>query len=161
MYRQHYEYLCEIMVNVYNSTSSHYTAMKTYCWTRQASQRSRARRMFRDDFSAIRLASSGGRLRPSFLHVCCRTVHSCKEKDENKDYRLLHHSKSNAITSSLVGAATRIPKHRLLMAGMTLLVELQQSTSLHVAMYFSIVLRRACCASLVSWSTSVRTTTVV
>ena len=53
----------------------------------------------------------------------------------------------------------RIPKHRLLMAGITLLVELQQRISLHVAMYFSMVLRRACCAPFVSWSTSVNTTT--
>ncbi len=45
------------------------------------------------------------------------------------------------------------------MAGMTLLVELHTSTSLQVAVYFSIVRRRACWASFVSLSTSVRTTT--
>lgn len=51
--------------------------IRTYCWTLQASQSSRARLVFRDDFSAILLASSGGRLSPSFLHVCCRTLHNC------------------------------------------------------------------------------------
>ena len=62
-------------------------------------------------------------------------------------------------TSSIVGAATLTPRQRLRMAGMTLLVELQQRIIRHVAMYFSMVLLRACWASLVSRSTSVSTTT--
>ena len=48
------------------------------------------------------------------------------------------------ITSLIVGAGTRIPKHLLLIAGMTLLVELQQRMRRHVAVYFSIVLLKAC-----------------
>ena len=62
-------------------------------------------------------------------------------------------------TSSRLGAATLIPRHLLLMAGMTLLVELQHRTSRQVAMYFSMVLRKACWASFDSLSTSVKTTT--
>ena len=62
-------------------------------------------------------------------------------------------------TSSSVGAATLTPKHRLLIAGMTLLVELQHKMILHVATYFSIVLLKACWASFVSRSTSINTTT--
>jgi hypothetical protein len=45
------------------------------------------------------------------------------------------------------------------MAGMTLLVELQTRMSRQVAMYFSIVRRKACWASLDNRSTSVNTTT--
>lgn len=63
-------------------------------------------------------------------------------------------------TSSTEGAATRIPRHLLLIAGITLLVELQHRIRRHVAMYFSIVRRNACWASLVRRSTSVSTTTV-
>ena len=49
-----------------------------------------------------------------------------------------------SFTSSVVGAATLTPKHRLRIAGMTLLVELQHKISLHVAVYFSIVRRKEC-----------------
>lgn len=66
---------------------------------------------------------------------------------------------SFGITSSILGAATLIPKHLLLMAGMTLLVDTQHRISLQVDMYFSIVRRRACWASFVSLSTSVKRTT--
>ena len=48
---------------------------------------------------------------------------------------------------------------RYLMAGMTLLVELVTRMTRQVAMYFSMVLLSACCASFVSLSTSVSTTT--
>lgn len=65
------------------------------------------------------------------------------------------------ITSSTEGAGTRIPKHRLFIAGITLLVELQHKMSRHVAMYFSIVRRSACWASFVSLSTSVSNTTTI
>lgn len=62
-------------------------------------------------------------------------------------------------TSSTAGAGILTPRHRLRMAGMTLDVEFAQRISLQVAIYFSMVRRRPCCASLVSLSTSVRTTT--
>lgn len=62
-------------------------------------------------------------------------------------------------TSSIVGVGTLTPRHRLLIAGMTLLVELQHKMIRQEAMYFSIVLLRACCASFVRRSTSVRMTT--
>lgn len=42
------------------------------------------------------------------------------------------------------GAATRTPKHRLLIAGMTRDVEFDKSISRQVATYFSIVRLRAC-----------------
>ena len=57
------------------------------------------------------------------------------------------------------GAGILIPKHRDLMAGITLLVELQDKMIRQVCMYFSIVLRKACWASLVNLSTSNSTTT--
>ena len=62
-------------------------------------------------------------------------------------------------TSSKDGAATLSPRHLLLIAGMTLLVELQHKINLQLAMYFSMVRRRACWASFVRRSTSVSTTT--
>ena len=71
----------------------------------------------------------------------------------------LYTNKYWSTTSSTVGAATRMIRQRLLMAGITLLVELQHSMSLHVLMYFSIVRLRACWAFFVSLSTSVNTTT--
>ena len=60
----------------------------------------------------------------------------------------------------MAGAAILMPRHRERMAGMTLLVELQQRMRRHVDVYFSMVRRRACWASLVNRSTSVSTTTV-
>ena len=79
---------------------------------------SRARLLvFLEDFSAILLASSGGRLSPSFLHVCCKTTHNCKTNS------YFTSEQERIITSSIVGAGTRIPKHRLFIAGMTLLVD--------------------------------------
>lgn len=49
--------------------------VNSYCWTLQASHSNRAFLKFLPDFSAILLASSGGRERPSFLQVCCSTAH--------------------------------------------------------------------------------------
>ena len=59
----------------------------------------------------------------------------------------------------LAGAGTRTPRHRLRMAGMTLEVELAQRIMRQEAMYFSMVRRSPCCASLLSLSASVSTTT--
>ena len=56
--------------------------------------------------------------------------------------------------SSADGAGTRIPRHLLLMAGIILLIELVQRTTRHLDICFSIVLRRACCASLDNLSAS-------
>ena len=44
----------------------------------------------------------------------------------------------------MVGAATRMAKHRLRIAGITRDVELQQRISRHESIYFSIVRRRPC-----------------
>lgn len=63
-------------------------------------------------------------------------------------------------TSSMLGAGTRTPRQRLRTAGITLLGELQQRISRQDATYFSMVRRKACCASLVSRSTSDRITTI-
>jgi len=62
-------------------------------------------------------------------------------------------------TSSCVGAATLTARHRLRIAGMTRVEELQHRINRHVEQYFSIVRRRACCASFVNRSTSVNSTT--
>lgn len=64
-------------------------------------------------------------------------------------------------TSSTAGAATLTPRQRLRIAGITLLVELQHRIKRHVRVYFSMVRRRACCASFVKRSTSVNTTTAM
>ena len=58
-----------------------------YCWTRQASQRRRAFRKFLLDFSAIVLASSGGRERHSFLQTCCSTAHTWRGEREKERER--------------------------------------------------------------------------
>lgn len=58
------------------------------------------------------------------------------------------------MTSCWVGAATRMPRHRDRMAGMTWEMELAESIRRHVEMYFSIVRRSACWASFVRRSTS-------
>jgi len=58
------------------------------------------------------------------------------------------------LTSCLVGAATLIGRQRLLMAGMTRLVDVQMRINLHEETYFSMVRLRACWASFVSLSTS-------
>ena len=59
----------------------------------------------------------------------------------------------------MVGAGTLTARHLLLMAGISLLVELQTSIRRHVPVYSSMVRLNACWASLVSLSTSVSTTT--
>ena len=64
-----------------------------------------------------------------------------------------------AMTSAWLGAGTRTARHRDRMAGITWLLELATSTIRHVPMYFSIVRRSPCCASLVSRSASVTITT--
>jgi len=63
-------------------------------------------------------------------------------------------------TSSFAGAATLTARHRLRIAGMTRVEELQHKMRRQVAQYFSIVRLSACCASLVKRSTSVNSTTV-
>ena len=63
------------------------------------------------------------------------------------------------LTSSMLGRGTRMARQRLLIGPMTLEVELQQRMRRQVDMYFSIVRRSACWASLVRRSTSVSNTT--
>lgn len=62
--------------------------------------------------------------------------------------------------SSSDGDGTRIPRQRLRMAGITCEMELAHNISRQVAMYFSIVRRKACWASFVNLSTSVSNITV-
>ena len=62
-------------------------------------------------------------------------------------------------TSSEVGAATRMSKHRLLMGAMSLLVLFAQRMMRMFDMYFSIVLRRAAWASRERESASLMITT--
>merc|ERR1719195_1927172 len=111
---------------------------KGYCATLHASTIRIARRRFRPLFSAILVASWAGSTHPSFLATAVSTEQ----------------------ISSCLGAATRTARHRDLMAGMTLLVELVTRMTRQVAMYFSMVLLSACWASFVSLSTSVSTTTL-
>ncbi len=63
-------------------------------------------------------------------------------------------------TSSTLGRGTLTARHLLLMGAITFEVELQHRISRQVDMYFSIVRRKACWASLVRRSTSVSSTTV-
>lgn len=114
-----------------------YVSNCTYCSTLQASSISIARLRFLPLVSANLTANSSGKVKPSRLQIECRIL----------------------FMSEIDGAGTLIPKHRDLIAGRTRDVEFAQSISLHVATYFSIVRRRACCASLVSWSTLVSSTT--
>lgn len=64
------------------------------------------------------------------------------------------------LTSSTLGRGTLTARHLLLMGAITFEVELQHRISRQVNMYFSIVRRKACWASLVRRSTSVSSTTV-
>jgi len=112
--------------------------ISTYCSTLQASSINIARRRFLLLASTIRLANSSGRVSPSRLQIECKIF----------------------FISGAVGAGTLIRTHRDWIAGKTRDVEFAQSISLHVLMYFSIVLRSACCASLVSWSTFDNSTTI-
>lgn len=110
----------------------------TYCSTLQASSISIARLRFLLLTSTIRLANSSGRVSPSRLEIECKI----------------------AFISLAVGAGTRIRTHRDRIAGKTLDVEFAQRINRQELMYFSIVLRSACCASLVSASTFDSTTTI-
>lgn len=148
----------------------------TYCCTRQASHIKSALRRLRPDFSLICLASSGGRTRPSFLQTDVRTLQTLKNKntaekkgksylnEQKHKFQIMSISKSTPrhqirLTSSVLGRGTLIARQRLLIGPMTLEVEVEQRMSLQVAMYFSIVRRKACWASFVSLSTSVSNTT--
>lgn len=62
-------------------------------------------------------------------------------------------------TSSVVGRGTLMARHRLRIGPMTLEVDVEHRIRRQVAMYFSIVRRKACWASFVSLSTSVSSTT--
>ena len=66
---------------------------------------------------------------------------------------------SYLLTSSLLGAPTLTFRQRERTASMILELELQQSTRRHAALYFSIVRRKECCASLERRSTSFKTRT--
>jgi len=48
-----------------------WSGLNGYCWTRQASHIKSARRKLRPLWSAMRFASSGGRVKPSLRHVDC------------------------------------------------------------------------------------------
>lgn len=145
----------------------------TYCCTLQASHIKRALRRLRPDFSEMCLASSGGRSRPSFLQIDVRTLQTWQEKKKVKvlswpwlfnvtlsdDYYLQSKPHHLHLTSSVLGRGTLTARQRLWIGPMTLEVEVEQRMRRQVAMYFSIVRRKACWASFVSLSTSVSTTT--
>ena len=116
-----------------------FTCMITHCSTLQASSINIARLRFLSLASVTRLASSSGKFSPSRLHIECKMP----------------------LISEAVGAGTRIRTHRDRIAGKTRDVEFAQRINLHVLIYFSIVLRSACCASLVSWSTFDNNTTII
>lgn len=63
------------------------------------------------------------------------------------------------LASSVLGKGTLTARHRLWMGPMTFEVEVEHRMRRQVAIYFSIVRRKACWASLVSLSTSVSKTT--
>ena len=67
-----------------------------------------------------------------------------------------HHARP---ASSVLGKGTLTARHRLWIGPMTFEVEVEHRMRRQVAIYFSIVRRKACWASLVSLSTSVSKTT--
>jgi len=99
-----------------------FTYIVTYCSTLQASSISIARRRFLLLTSINRSANSSGSVSPSRLQIECKIF----------------------LISEAVGAGTLIRTHRDRIAGRTRDVEFAQRISLHVLMYFSIVLRSAC-----------------
>jgi hypothetical protein len=114
----------------------------------------KARRRFRWLFSPIRFAKSTGNWIPSIVATFFKIP-----LIYFKYSRWKYHAFYSKQTSSIVGAATRIAKHRLRIAGITRDVELQQRISRHEPTYFSIVRRRPCWASRVNLSTSTITIT--
>mmetsp|Transcript_15236 Transcript_15236/g.39171 ORF Transcript_15236/g.39171 Transcript_15236/m.39171 type:complete len:239 (-) Transcript_15236:355-1071(-) len=126
----------------YSSQSAMGTCWSGRRWappcTLAASSIRMARRRLRLLRAAIRVASSGGKPMCSFF----ATVFSV------------------LTMSSMVGAATRTPRHRDRIAPITLLDELQHRMYLQLDMYFSMIRRSACCASFVSLSASEITTTL-
>jgi hypothetical protein len=89
-------------------------------------------RKFREDCAAILAAKAGGSVNPSLEDTVCSTL----------------------IMSDCDGAETRIPRQRERTGSMTLLRLFATRIRRQVAVYFSMVRRRAACASLVSLSTS-------
>mmetsp|Transcript_20953 Transcript_20953/g.34604 ORF Transcript_20953/g.34604 Transcript_20953/m.34604 type:complete len:321 (+) Transcript_20953:553-1515(+) len=107
-----------------------------YCCTLHASSVRMARRRLRSLLFEMRIASVGGSLRPSL----CATWPSTLQ------------------TSSCEGAGIRKHKQRDRIGAITLHGLVQHSNKRQVPTYFSMVRRSACCAGLLSRSTSLRTT---
>ena len=82
-------WVCEcVCVCVCTCTISISLSVKwAYCWTRQASHRRRAFLKFLPDFSAIFLANSGGKERPSFLQTWWSTLHTYMYREEGEGER--------------------------------------------------------------------------
>jgi len=109
----------------------------------RASRTRIAFRRFPPESCIIFPPASGGRSKPARFDTYWRTVIICFNQ------KLNFHDNQNVdkSTSSSLGAATRIRRHRLLIGAMSRLVLLAHRIIRKLVIYFSIVLRRAAWAS--------------
>mmetsp|Transcript_33805 Transcript_33805/g.84243 ORF Transcript_33805/g.84243 Transcript_33805/m.84243 type:complete len:227 (-) Transcript_33805:280-960(-) len=129
------------MLSMYFSQSACFTSCfgsKGYIVTRAASRVRRALRRLPCACNASRSANSLGSVSASLRAVWCSTMAIC----------------------SAEGAAMRTQRQRERMGAITRQALLHVIMMRQVVMYFSIVRRRACCASLERLSTSLSTTTL-
>jgi len=78
-----------------------WSAENGYCWTRQVSHISSARRKLRELSSAIRCASSGGKFKLSLRHTCCSTCTICKPHTSLNMKLFMQPIQSNIIINTL------------------------------------------------------------
>lgn len=125
---------------------------------------SRALRRLRSLFSAKRTARASGKFTPSLDATFCRIVVICgfqviaHETTSNRHKHSHQHKQKH--TSPTFGAATRTNKHRLRIGEITLPVPLQHRIMRKLPMYFSMVRRKPCWASLERRSASLMMTTL-
>ena len=128
----------------------------SYDCTFKASRTRMALRRLPFESSAIFPPTSGGKSNGTFFATYARTVF-IYDKGNVREESIQH--RTGTRTSSASGAATRINRHRLLIGEIRRLVLLAQRMIRMLDMYFSIVLRRAACASRDRESASLITTT--
>jgi hypothetical protein len=119
-----------------------------------ASRMSSAFLIFPEHSSIILSATSGGRSNPTLRDIYSITL--CIYTSVRLADRIIE----TQVTSSRLGAATRMSRHRLLIGAINRLVLLAQSIIRMFDMYFSMVRLRAAWASLDNESASFITTTI-
>lgn len=123
---------------------------------RRASKTRMAFRRFPPESSMISFDTSGGRSNFFFFAMCSSTVSIYQHR---RQFNKLPSIPQVIRTSSGAGAATRMRRQRLLIGAMSRLVLLAQRMIRMLDMYFSIVRRRAACASRDRESASLMMTT--